>query len=149
MKLRAMSRRLVTAVAAVGLAAASGGVAVGSQRTAAAPAAECQSREQPLGFGLNGVIKITVCPYDANWWEVVVGTKENDAAQPLAGYTRVTGSDGSFYTGVWHGQQGFNEGLQAPQNAPAGTQYCGQFFHQPDRTKPASTIAIPICLNSV
>lgn len=149
MRLKAVSRRVGAVAAASVVAVVSGGV-VGSADTEAvpAPAAACVSREQPLGFGLDGRITITVCPYDERWWEVVVGTKENGTA-PLAGYTRVTGSDGSYYTGVWHSRQGFNEGLQAPQNAPADTQYCGQFYHQPDSAKPVATISIPICLNKV
>lgn len=72
---------------------------------------------------------------------------KHDGGAVLSGVTRVTGSNGTSYTGAWHydGGQGFNEGIDAAADVPVGMQYCGQFFHQPDRTQPIKTISIPIC----
>lgn len=140
--------RMAAGILAAGMAAVAVPAATSLQSGDANVAATCQSNEQALGFGLNGTIKITVCPEGSRDYEVLVMTKD-DGGAILSGYTRVTGSNGTSYTGAWHydGGQGFNEGLQLQPGVPVGTQYCGQFFHQPDRTQPVTTTSIPICLN--
>lgn len=147
--------RVAAGILAAGLAVAVPAVGqVGSKTTAAgagtpaAGVAACQSNEQGLGFGLNGTIKITVCPEGSSNYEVLVMTKD-DGGAVLSGYTRVTGSNGTSYTGAWHydGGQGFNEGLQVQPGTPVGTQYCGQFFRQPSQSQPVTTTSIPVCLN--
>ncbi|WP_328994693.1 hypothetical protein OG394_09390 [Kribbella sp. NBC_01245] len=119
-----------------------------AQQAVPAQAAACVSKEQPLGFGLKGTIKITVCPEGASDYEVLVMTKDDDVTR-ISGVTRVTGSNGSSYTGAWHWDagSGFNEGLQVQPGTPADTQYCGQFFYRPDQTQPVQTVSIPICLS--
>ncbi|MCA1655976.1 MAG: hypothetical protein LC635_06015 [Pseudonocardiaceae bacterium] len=115
----------------------------------AAPAA-CQHHGQPLGFGLTGTIEITLCPEGSTDYEVLVKTT-NTAIAPLYGFTRITGSDGTYYRGEWHrhggGTSPFNEGLRIDPGVPAGTQYCGQFFQQASASAPVTEFSTPVCLS--
>lgn len=145
-------RRTASAVLVAGAAALAVPAATAVAADSAAgsdSAAECQYRQQALGFSLTGTLEIEVCPPGSRDWEVRVKTL-NTGAGTLYGYTRVTGSDGTSYTGAWHGHMsgsaGFYEGLDVPDDAPAGTQYCGQFFQQSSSSEPVSETSTPVCL---